>query len=233
MKRAVIAVCAAAMALATPVTASADIVRSNGKMTIIYGDNGIIKDIIADPTGFEHVKLPIPDDPFRDDAPSYDDLIRQSINQKNNEPFDINNAPSVFDSSNVIEIDEPEEGGIPLDHIYMFTRYEYTVVAVNPKMKRYMAKSVMNTNVKMRKNVIFTQDYVVADKQLKIGDKIYLTFDEDESDGMTSDRQDFLVFAIPKEEYNSNLDFEVPARVQNIFIKNNVFVWGISKGVKM
>ncbi|MEZ2660604.1 hypothetical protein [Aneurinibacillus aneurinilyticus] len=173
MKRLVPAMCAVALTLSIPVVASASYQQ--------------------------------PSNPFLDNAPNYEDWAREQAEKDNaskawdNRYLDPNYVinvpdPSVFTPSRVIEVDE--DGPVYYERVYVDR--EYIVVAVNPKLKRYMVKSVEPTPVKMKQNVIFTQDYVITEQPLKKGDRVWLTFDEDESDSIDSDRKDGLVYVTPE-----------------------------------
>ncbi|GED14412.1 hypothetical protein [Aneurinibacillus migulanus] len=184
MKRLVPAMCAAALTLSIPVAASASSTKD------------VYSDLMNGPNWvFEGPSYEPPANPFLDNAPNYEDWAREQT-KKDEEPFDFDNAPSVFDPSRVIEVDEDE----PVYHEPTYVDREYIVVAVNPKLKRYMVKSVVPTVVKMKQNVIFTQDWVVTEQPLKMGDRVWLTFDENESDGIDSDRKDGLVYVTPQSE---------------------------------
>ena len=227
MKRIVMAICTAVITT-MPVVANAE--KSKVVGDFVYNEDGIIVKVLGPPVQGPSIKLPIPDEPFRDDAPSYEDLVREMAEKENGNSWSIENAPSIFDDSNVIEVKDnytEDEEELPANHVHDFINREYVVVAVNPKMKRYMAKSVSPTPIKMKQNVIFTQDYVVGDITLKKGDKITLTFDENESDGIISDRKDGLVFVTPNNIEFPNHTTKLPPRVEKVMKLNNVQLWGI------
>lgn len=79
--------------------------------------------------------------PFADDAPNFEELVAPKNDGEN--PGD---NPHL-DPNNVIETDDLEEAALDEEEseYYYAPTYvdrEYIVVAVNPKMKRYMARSV-------------------------------------------------------------------------------------------
>jgi hypothetical protein len=192
MKRIGITLCVAAIALSTPVSASAA-----NDSPFYYDENGLIQVKPGTPHFTGDTKIEYPANPFADDAPNPEELLAPKNDVTNPE-----DNPQL-DPNNVIETDDPEEAALDEEeseyyHVPTYVDREYIVVAVNPKMKRYMARSVEPTPVKMKKNVIFTQEWVITDKPLKKGDKVVLTFDEDESDGIDSERVDGLVYVTPE-----------------------------------
>ncbi|WP_276914668.1 hypothetical protein [Aneurinibacillus aneurinilyticus] len=169
MKRLVPAMCAVALTLSIPVAAGASYQQ--------------------------------PSNPFLDNAPNYEDWAREQA-EKDNASKAWDNR--YLDPNYVIDVNEPQwsdaywGGDEPVYREATYVDREYVVVAVNPKLKRYMVKSVEPTPVKMKQNVIFTQGYVITEQPLKKGDRVWLTFDEDESDGIDSDRKDGLVYVTPE-----------------------------------
>lgn len=169
MKRLVPTICAVALTLSIPVAASASYQQ--------------------------------PSNPFLDNAPNYEDWAREQA-----EKDSASNAwdNRYLDPNYVIDVNEPQWSDAywgdsePVYHEPTYVDREYIVVAVNPKLQRYMVKSVVPTVVKMKQNVIFTQDWVVTEQPLKMGDRVWLTFDENESDGIDSDRKDGLVYVTPQ-----------------------------------
>lgn len=181
MKRMVIAVCTAAMALATPVTASAD-------SAFYYDEKGIIHVKPGTPNWTPNPKIVFPDNPFADDAPNTEQIISQQYQNKQNN-----------DNTESITNDEFDDE----DYYADLVDYTYVIVAVNPKIKRYMARSVDDP----KKNVIFLQDDVITTRQLKKGEKVILTFDGDLSNGTVSERKDGLICVTPKKELTDE-DFQ-------------------------
>ncbi len=191
MKRLGLTLCTAVLALYIPITASA------AESPFYYDKNGLIQVKPGTTNTLGNTKIEYPANPFADDAPNSEELLAPKNTVTNPE-----DNPQL-DPNYVIETDDPEETQLDEEEseYYYAPTYvdrEYIVVAVNPKMKRYMARSVEPTPVKMKKNVIFTQEWVITEKPLKKGERVWLTFDEDESDGIDSDRADGLVYVTPE-----------------------------------
>ncbi|MFT9848982.1 hypothetical protein [Aneurinibacillus sp. REN35] len=137
------------------------------------------------------------DDMFRDDAPNTEDILRTQVQKElGNDTSDTR----YLDPNYVIDEDEAllDEEETAYWYAPTYVDREYIVVAVNPKLKRYMVKSVEPTPVKMKQHVIFTQEWLITGEPLKKGERVWLTFDEDESDGIDSERKDGLVYVTPQ-----------------------------------
>jgi hypothetical protein len=200
MKRLVLSLGISLIALSTPVIANA-----SNDSPFYYDENGLIQVKPGTPHFTGGTKIEYPLDPFTDDAPNSEELVAPkdaAENPGDNPHLDPNNVIETDDNT-AVDSQDPEETAADEEeseyyHVPTYVDREYIVVAVNPKMHRYMARSIEPTVVKMKKNVIFTQDYSISEKPLKRGDKVVLTFDEDESDGIDSDRVDGLVYVTPE-----------------------------------
>jgi hypothetical protein len=174
MKRALLALCAAAITLSAPVAARAD------DSPFYYDEKGIIRVKPGTPNFTESPKIEYPANPFADDAPNPEQLLAPK-------------QDDTFIPVDMVERPEPIETEEETEYEPEYVDYDYVIVAVNPKMKRYMARSMVNP----KKNVIFLQADVITERQLKKGEKVVLTFDEDNSDGIDSERKDGLVYVTP------------------------------------